>query len=664
MAAQIERVFEQDRYQRMFEKGVELWSASAYADAKTVFRTILRDKPNHSETLRCLSLTIRKEGQLQVAKDMLERAIRANPANYKALSNLANLLIEANDLAGARRSVEQSMAIDPDFGDNHVNLGLLAMRDGKDEEAIAHFERALVILPESVVAKMNMATCKRRLSGSDAQQHEVDALQAAVDANPEDAKAHCVLALALEGEKRTSRALIHAYRACQLDANANNLSQLAALMCSMGDFEQAMPLFRRGVELAPFEVNNVASYLFAMNYFPDTTQQELYETYVEFANRFLGAKKKFKHNNHAKIAGRKIRIGYSSPDFRAHALYYFINLIFPAHDRAAFELFAYSNTDKHDEISEEIKGHFDHWCDVSRLSDEQMAQRIFEDGIDVLVDLAGHSRGNRLRAFALRPAPVQASYLGYGYTTGLNDIDYFIGDENLAPEEADPYFSEKVWRVPAPAYAYCPPPGAQIEVSPLPALKNGYVTFGSMSRLIRLNDGVLAVWKQVLDRVPGSKLRLDALQLGDAETRDLFLTRLGKAGFRPGQLDLGVTNPHWKGYAAFDISLDCWPHNTGTTTLDSLWMGVPVVSILARPSVGRFGATFLRPVGLDDWIAGDIPTYIEKAVAFASDLPALAALRASLRERMLHSSLMQKGAMAAKLEVMYREVIERFERGT
>jgi protein O-GlcNAc transferase len=657
------RVFEQDRYQKLFEKGAALWASGAIPEAKSVYKQILRDKPTHSETLRYLALIIRKEGQLGVARDMLERAIRSNPLNYAALSHLGNLLIETNDLDEARKWTEKALAIAPDYSEVPVNLGLLAMRAEANDEAIAHFERALAIAPDSMVAQMNLATCRRRLLPPGAKRNEVAALTEAVEKDPDNPRAQAMLAFALEAEGRTSRALVHAYRANQLDPNANNLSKLASIMCSLGDFDDAIPLFRRGVELAPYDINNVSAFLFAMNYNPLSTEKELFDLYSGFVEKFLKPQKKFRHLSHPKIAGRKIKIGYSSPDFREHALFYFISLIFSAHDRENFELFAYSNAEKFDGVSETIRNSFDHWIDVSQMPDEKMAQKIREDGIDVLVDLAGHTNRNRLGTFAMRPAPVQVSYLGYGCTTGLRDIDYFIGDENLTPEECDPYFSEAVWRVPAPAYAYRPPPAANVDVAPLPALRNGYVTFGSMSRLIRLNNAVLAAWKAILDRVPMSRLRLDALQLSDSETRDLFVTRLRNVGFEPGQLELGVTTPHWNGYAAFDISLDCWPHNTGTTTLDSLWMGVPVVSKMDRPSVGRFGAAFLRPVGLDDWLVEDVPAYIEKAVAAASDLPALSSLRASLRDRLLASPLMRERLMAEKLETMYRQAMLKFEQG-
>lgn len=660
MQGAVGRVFEQDRFQRLFEKGVTAWHANALGDAKAAFRAILRDKPNHSETLRFLGLTIRREGQLQVAREMLERAIRALPQNYIACSDLSNIFVELNDLPAARRHAEMALALDSGFADAHANLALVNMREGDLEAAIAGFERALSLNPGCIVSKANLAACRQKLAPDAVGGGEIDQLTALITLEPDNARAHLMLALKLDEQGQLANALIHAYRSCQAEPTPEALAQLGSFLCTLGAFEEGMPIFRQGLDLAPHRTNAGAAYLFAMNYNPLASAEEVFEAYTAYTGKFLQAKRKFRHSPADRATGRKLRIGYSSPDFREHSMFYFITPILAAHDRDAFEIFAYSNAEKYDAKSEEIRGHVDHWIDVTQLSDEQMAERINADGIDVLVDLAGHSRGNRLGVFAMRPAPVQVSYLGYGYTSGLSEIDYFIGDENLTPPEADHLFSENVWRVEAPAYVYRPPPAAHVDVAPLPALRKGHVTFGSMSRLIRINDTVLAAWREILARVPGSRLRLDSTLLADRGTREVVRDRLVKHGFAPEQIELDRSSPHWNGYAEIDIALDCWPHNTGTTTLDALWMGVPVISKLDRPSVGRFGATFLRPLNLQDWIAEDVPGFIDRAVDLASDLDRLAIIRAGLRDRVKASALVAPHLMTRKLEAMCRDTMRAF----
>jgi predicted O-linked N-acetylglucosamine transferase (SPINDLY family) len=256
------------------------------------------------------------------------------------------------------------------------------------------------------------------------------------------------------------------------------------------------------------------------------------------------------------------------------------------------------------------------------------------------------------------PAPIQVgSAIGYGYTTGLKEMDYFIGDENLTPEGSEPYFSEELFRVPGPSFVYEPPRDTTPDVSDLPALRKGYVTFGSLTRTTRLNDPLLTVWKKILDRVPGSRLRLDQKPCVREGVQELFWKRLEDLGIPRERVELTCSQPHWLAYQDIDITLDCWPHNAGTTTIESLWMGVPVLSKVDRPSMGCVGAATLRPLGLESWVAEDEAAYIEKAVAHASNLTALAQLRGGLRQRLERSSLLDAAACTQKMEAAFRQML-------
>jgi predicted O-linked N-acetylglucosamine transferase (SPINDLY family) len=305
-----------------------------------------------------------------------------------------------------------------------------------------------------------------------------------------------------------------------------------------------------------------------------------------------------------------------------------------------------------------MKGYFDHWVDVVGMSDEEMAQRIYDDQIDILVDMAGHTAGNRLPVFAMRPAPIQASYfVGFVHTTGLKEVDYFICDENLVPPGSEPYFSEQPWRLPAPCLSYAPPREDIPELSELPALHKGYVTFGSLTRLTRLNDPLLRVWGEILERVPNSRLRLDQKPFAHEGTREVFWRRLEGLDIPRDRVDLTCSTPHWQAYQDIDITLDCWPQNNGTTTLESLWMGVPVLSKMDRPSVGRWGAAALTPLGFGDWLVADEGSFIEKAVAAASDLDGLATLRKQLRSRLESSALLDGASFTHNLENAYQQMM-------
>jgi protein involved in polysaccharide export with SLBB domain len=395
------------------------------------------------------------------------------------------------------------------------------------------------------------------------------------------------------------------------------------------------------------------------NYDPRLSSAELFREYEAYGETVAGlTKHRFVHDDRPPVEGRRIRVGYSSPDFRGHVCRFFMEPIFRNHDRDQFELFAYSNTVNPDDHTERMKGYFDHWVDVVRMSDEEMAQRVYDDQIDILVDMAGHTAGNRLPVFGMRPAPIQASSsIGFGYTTGLKEVDYFICDENLVPAGSEAYFSEEPLRLPAPCLAYAPPRDVIPDLSELPALSKGHVTFGSLTRLTRLNDPQLRIWGEILERVPGSRLRLDQKPFAHEGTREMFWERLKGLGIARDRVDLTCSSPHWDAYREIDITLDCWPHNAGTTTIESLWMGVPVLSKLDRVSVGRVGAMILEPLGLGDWLVESEEDYIERAVAAASDLGSLAVLRGELRSRLEGSALLDEVAFAQNLEHALLKVV-------
>jgi predicted O-linked N-acetylglucosamine transferase (SPINDLY family) len=281
------------------------------------------------------------------------------------------------------------------------------------------------------------------------------------------------------------------------------------------------------------------------------------------------------------------------------------------------------------------------------------------DRIDVLVDLAGHTAGNRLLVFARKPAPVQVAYLlGHGYTTGLSAMDAFLADAFLAPQDADASFSERIIRLPRIPLVYTPPE-AMPPVATLPAVANGFVTFGYFGRPERLNDDVIATWSSILHAVAGSRLVLNTKAFGEPAFRALLAARFAAHGIAGEQLDLICTEPQsrtWAAYGGIDIALDPFPHNAGTTTIEALWQGVPIVSLAGRASVGRFGAMILHAVGMDDWVSDNTQAYVARCIDAAADLPALARLRAGLRARFAASPLRNATDLARHVEAAYRSL--------
>jgi predicted O-linked N-acetylglucosamine transferase (SPINDLY family) len=313
-----------------------------------------------------------------------------------------------------------------------------------------------------------------------------------------------------------------------------------------------------------------------------------------------------------------------------------------------------------DAVTERFKRIADRWRSTVGLSDDAVADLVRSDGIDVLVDLAGHTAGNRLLVFARKPVPVQVAHMvGSGMTTGVPAIDVFLADKDLAPNGSEHLFAERVMRLPRIPLVYAPPEGMP-PVRKLPALLKGYITFGCFSRTARINEGVIEAWARILKGVAGARLVLNSKPFQEAESRAHWHARFRAHGIASDRIDLIYTSPQpktWDAYGQIDIALDPFPHNAGTTTIEALWMGVPVVSLADRPPVGRFGASILGSLGMHDWVTGNVNQYVARAIKAAADQHALAHLRQDLRDKFKTSPLGgNHAALTQEIEAVFRQL--------
>jgi protein O-GlcNAc transferase len=360
-------------------------------------------------------------------------------------------------------------------------------------------------------------------------------------------------------------------------------------------------------------------------------------------------------------AERRLRIGYVSPDFNHHAVAYFIAPVLAAHDRSKFEIFCYSSVATPDRTTDRLRSLAEHWRDIARLDDESAAALIRTDEIDLLIDLAGHTSGNRLLLFARRPAPTQATWLGYPNTTGLDVIDYRLTDATSDPVgETDAYYSEKLIRLPTTFSCYEPDANAPA-INPLPATSSGAVTFGSFNNFAKITPDVIALWARLLRELPLARLLLKSRGLSDASVADRIKSTFAKHGVVAERVILNgqevSVREHLSLYHGVDIALDPFPYNGTTTTCEALWMGVPVVTFAGHSHASRVGASLLTHLGLADWIATTPVDYVAMAVAAAKDLARLADLRGQLRDRMLHSFLCDGVKFTTGLETAFTEII-------
>jgi predicted O-linked N-acetylglucosamine transferase (SPINDLY family) len=353
---------------------------------------------------------------------------------------------------------------------------------------------------------------------------------------------------------------------------------------------------------------------------------------------------------------RRLRIGYVSSDFRQHSVGYFIEPVLAHHNHDRFEIFCYSNDIKEDEVTGRLQSYADHWRRLIGLSDEQAANQIRADRIDILIDLSGHTRGNRLLVFARKPVPVQVTWLGYPTTTGLSTMDYRLTDGFADPVGMTEHFhSEQLVRLPECFSCYQPPEAP--EVSGLPAREKDYVTFGSFNNLAKINREVMAVWARILQAVPGSHLTLKNTGLGAGTVQQRVRETFMGLGVAPERLALLGNDPssraHLERYWNIDIGLDPFPYNGATTTCDALWMGVPLVALAGKTHAGRVGVSQLSNLELTELIGNTTEEYVAIATRLARDLERLSQLRAGLRARLAASPLTEAPRFTKNLEQAY-----------
>jgi protein O-GlcNAc transferase len=588
------------------------------------------------------------------------------PASRDAAS--AQQLIEHGQAAEAQGEFDaaaqiyrQAIAADETSAIAHVNLGNALNSSGLVAEAIAAYERAIALDRAYASAHYNLGLALLPNGGYSARVESL--FLEAVRLRDAFPQAWVGLGLAMEGRGEMTGAVASYRKALQVEPGfAGAYGNLGCALQEMGEHDAAIASLRRALELDPGFIDAHNNLLFTLNYHPEMSAQDICLAYCEFDEHFGQPERKhWRDHSNSVDADRRLKVGYVSPDLCHHSVRHFLEPLLANHDKRAVEVFAYAELSVEDAVTARYRGYAEHWVPTVGMSDAALAERIRADGIDILVDLAGHTGNNRLGAFARKPAPVSLSWLGFGYTTGLNAIDYFLTDDACAPTGSEPLFSEQPWRLATPAFAYRRADGMG-EVSALPASERGYVTFGSLTRAVRVNHHTVRVWAQMLDRVPGSRLVIDSSSYRDATMHAALVAKFTAHGIGPERLQIGFHTPPWDVLRGIDIGLDCFPHNSGTTLFETLYMGLPFVTLAGRPSVGRLGSSILIGVGHPEWIAHSEDEYVEIAVALASDVPRLAALRAGLRDEMRASALMDEAGFARKVESAYREMFERWVR--
>lgn len=636
--------------------------AAARAKGRTVdaiagCTRLLRHHPNDAAALEGLWDLCHEAGEHAVAIEHFGAALALEPDSARLHYMLACTLQDAGRLGEAAASFRRALEIDPNHAKAANNLGCLAEMAGDVEEAQRCYDTALRADPKLAMALANRGNLHRLARRFAEAERD---LAAAIEMDASHADWHDALGECLATQERLDEAEKVQRAGIQADPTAHKAHHgLGVTLVKLGRPTEAAESFRRALELARDFSEAHSALLLTQHYTRGNDAAALFSEHQRFAaEQAASVVPVLEWPALVARQDRRIRIGYVSPDFRARPVAAFVAPLLAHHDRQRFQVFCYSL--RPDTLTGRPRALADEWRDIHSLSDLQAARLIRDDAIDVLVDLAGHSRDARPLLFAHKPAPIQVSWLGYPNTTGLKQMDYRLSDEQADPPgESDRYYTEKLKRLPNGFLCYAPATDVAPSAAP-PLLQRGYVTFASFNDLAKVSEVSLRLWERVLAAVPGSRLLVKARALAAETARQALLERLSRHGMAADRVVIAPSEPsldrHLARYADADIALDSFPYNGMTTTCEALYMGVPVVTLAGRTHVSRMGASILRRVGLDDLVAQHEEAFVESARRLAADPNRLVSLRTGLRGRMQASPLMDARGFAAGLERAYLEM--------
>ena len=619
------------------------------------YRTALSLHADMPEAANNLGLVLGMSGRINEAVTAYRHAIARRPALAEAHSNLSDALRVLGQYDDSISAAREAIRIRPQYPEAFNNLGNALVAAGRTKEGADAYESAVRINPNSAEAWNNLGNARAALGLND---EAGEAYQSAVRLRPDFAEALSNLGNWLKDAGRLEEA-VECYRKAiaakpEIVEIHNNL---ANALRELGEPQAAMATFQNAVELRPDFQTAWNNLLFTSQFLPSLDGRAILEQHVRWARGFaeLLTQAAAPHDND-RNPDRRLRIGYVSPDLRDHPVGRFLVPLLTAHDRERFEIFCYADIARADAVTEKLRASCDHWHETLRMRDDALAAKIKADRVDILVDLALHSAYNRMLVFARRPAPVQCTYLGYPGTTGMTAMRWRLTDRFLDPPDEDrPFYTERSMYLDTTYWCY-PPPDFATLVTPLPMLSNRHVTFGCFNAFAKVSADALHAWAKLLERVPGSRLMLHAHH---GPHREKVRERFRARGIADDRLEfVGRLTPahYFANFHKIDISLDPFPYNGGTTTLDSLWMGVPVVSLAGDVAVRRSGLSILSRVGLADLVARGVEAYLEIAAKLASDQGRLLELRSSLRDRMRGSPLMDAPSFARDVERCYRSM--------
>jgi len=627
-------------------------------EALQCFQKAVEVEPNAPNAHSRLGIAWFGRSREAEAQACFERVLKLGPDNIQARVALGIILGNRGNVEGSIAQFREAVRLAPESAEVHLNLGATLVRSGLLEEAIGSLRRAVELAEELPSAHYNLGVALEQMGQLD---DALSAYQRTVALDSNFAKAHANIALILWTKSQYQKALEACDRALTINPNlAEAHVTRGNILKDWGRVEEALKHYRQALTINPDLAGAHANLIFSQHYVSSYKVEEVQKEIALWNQRHTKAltPKRVQFSN-PPVAGRRISIGYVSANLRTHPGGFFLGGAIAAHDRKAFKIYCYADLEAEDQHSHRIKANVDQWQLIRGMSDEAIASRIRADGIDILVDMNRFTGGGHLLAFARKPAPIQVTWMGGPITTtGMETMDYVLTDNIHTPAGYEKFFVEKVVRLNNAYAVYKAPPYAP-SVGSLPALDVGRVTFGCFNYLAKIQSEAIALWAQILKDVPNSRMLLQSKAFAQEEMRQRIHALFADEGIDPARIVLcGGIRHHelLEKYNQVDIAFDPFPYSGGITTCEALWMGVPVIAMPGCVVTVRHTISHLHNAGLDEFIAQTPTDYKAKAVELASDLPKLASLRASMRDRISHSALCDAPSFTRQLEDAYRQM--------
>ncbi len=628
-----------------------------FDQAAECFQQLLILDLHSSEGHSNLGNVYRLQGKREAAVACYQQSLAIQPAAVEVSIRLSQLFNELERLEEAFHCLQQALTVNPKEAQLHKDLGMLCYQQGNLTEAEKCFQQAVTLTPEDSELYNNLGLV---YYGLDNFKNALAFYQRSLQLNPRQPETHNNLGVLLRQQGRVMEALSCYQQALSLSPNHLGFyNNLGLTLKDLGRVSEAIECYRNALSIGPSALVQ-GNLVFALNYAIDYDLAAIFAEHQRF-NECYATSLSPPSALPSKIRQalpRKLRIGYVSADFYDHAVAHVIAPILANHDHQQFEIFCYYNNLKGDAITSQLQQYADHWLTCFGFSDDALAKQIRQDEIDILIDLSGHTAGHRLLTFARKPAPVQVTYLGYPNTTGLTSINYRITDALVDPVGVtDSFHSETLIRMPGSYFCYHPLMNEPFSINALPAVHNGYLTFGCLNGYYKLNPELLTRWARILEAVPNSKLLLKTKTLNDTGVRQNLLKQFAELGIGSDRVLLHSSSPapqHLNTYHQIDIALDTFPFTGGITTFEALWMGVPVVTLVGERQVSRQGFSILSVLECPELITHTPEEYCQRCVQLANDIDYLQTFRHGIRAKMQASSLMDGVTFTRQLEEKYK----------